>query len=71
MARFQRGDRVRISTALSSPFAGAEGVIDDVTPHPKNVVQLDLYVVLFAWGERQTFWDAQLQEATAKRGQST
>ena len=66
--RFERGDRVRISPALSSPFAGAEGVIDEVTPHPKNLAQLDSYVVVFTWGERQTFWDAQLQSSMSKGG---
>ena len=66
MPRFNCGDQVRVSATLSSPFAGVEGVIDEVTPHPKNLTQLDSYVVVFAWGERQTFWDAQLQSSTAK-----
>jgi hypothetical protein len=67
MPRYDRGDRVRISPALSSPFAGAEGVIDEVTPHPKKLAQLDSYVVLFGWGERQKFWDAELETGAGHR----
>jgi hypothetical protein len=66
MPRFNLGDHVRICAAPTSPFAGAEGVVHEVTPHPKNLTQLDSYVVVFAWGEKQTFWDAHLQSSTAK-----
>ena len=45
----------------SSLFAGVEGVIEGVTPHPRNLTQLDSYTVLFPWGEKKTFWDAQLE----------
>jgi hypothetical protein len=64
MPQFNRGDHVQISPKISSPFAGVEGVIDEVTPHPKKLDQLDSYVVLFAWGERHTFWDAELKTAS-------
>jgi hypothetical protein len=45
MPQFNRGDRVQISPTISSPFAGAEGVIDKVTPNPKQLTELDSYVV--------------------------
>ena len=67
MARFTVGDRVRISSTESSAFAGAHGIIDGVVPHPRNISQLDSYTVLFSWGEKKAFWDAQL-EAVAKNG---
>jgi hypothetical protein len=64
MARFKPGDRVRILPTGASPFVGLQGVIDEVKTHPRNLTQLDSYTVLFAWGEKQTFWDAQLEPAT-------
>jgi hypothetical protein len=70
MTQFNRGDRVRISPTLSSPFAGVEGVIDEVKPHPKKVTQLDSYVVMFAWGEKQSFWDAELKTTPAPKSPS-
>jgi hypothetical protein len=63
MARFKPGDRVRIAANGASPFVGLQGVIDDVKAHPRNLSQLDSYTVLFAWGEKQSFWDAQLEPA--------
>jgi len=67
MARFTIGDRVRISSTETSGFAGVSGVIDGVIPHPRNITQLDSYTVLFSWGEKKTFWDAQLQAVTDNR----
>jgi hypothetical protein len=61
MARFKSGDHVRILPTVASPFVGLEGVIEEVKPHPRNLTQLDSYAVLFTWGEKQTFWDAQLE----------
>jgi hypothetical protein len=67
MARFTIGDRVRISSTDSSAFAGAHGIIDGVVPNPRNITQLDSYTVLFAWGEKKTFWDAQLEALADSR----
>jgi hypothetical protein len=67
MPRFTLGDRVRISSTETSAFAGAYGIIDGVVPHPRNITQLDCYTVLFSWGEKKTFWDAQLQAVADNR----
>ena len=60
MSRFKPFDRVRI-LPNGSPFAGIDGVVSEVKLHPRNLVQLDSYTVIFDWGEKQTFWDAQLE----------
>jgi hypothetical protein len=67
MARFTIGDRVRILSTEASAFAGAYGIIDGLVPHPRNITQLDSYTVLFSWGEKKTFWDAQLQAVADNR----
>jgi hypothetical protein len=61
MARFKPGDRVRILPTTGCVFSGVDGLIDEVKPHPRNLTALDSYTVRFAWGEKQTFWDAQLE----------
>lgn len=71
MARFKLGDRVRISSTPESAFAGAHGTIDSLSPHPLKITQLDSYVVLFSWGERQHFWDAQLEAFAIRETQSS
>jgi len=60
---FKIGDRIRIVASAGSLFAGVEGVVDNVKPHPRNLSQLDLYTVLFGWGEKKTFWGAQLERS--------
>jgi hypothetical protein len=67
MARFTIGDRVRIASSEASAFAGAYGIVDGVVPNPRNITQLDSYTVLFSWGEKKTFWDAQLEAITDNR----
>jgi hypothetical protein len=67
MARFTIGDPVRILSTEASAFAGAHGIIDGLVPHPRNITQLDSYTVLFSWGEKKTFWDAQLQAVADNR----
>ena len=67
MARFTIGDRVRISPTDGSGFAGAHGIIDGLVPNPRNIPQLDSYIVLFSWGEKKAFWDAQLEAVADKR----
>lgn len=63
--RFQTGDRIRIRPNEPTPFAGLEAVVQEIQPHPRGVATLDQYVVLFDWGEKHTFYDAQLQDRTA------
>jgi hypothetical protein len=58
---FKPGDRVRIMAPVGSVFAGSEGTVESVKPHPRHLSELDSYTVLFTWGETQTFWGAQLE----------
>ena len=60
MSRFKINDRVRIVQARS-PFAGIDGIIVEIEPQPRGLTQLDKYLVLFKWGEKQTFRDAELE----------
>ena len=59
--RFKPGDRVRVLSPADSIYTGAKGTIEDVKPHPRRITVLDSYTVVFAWGEKQTFWDGQLE----------
>ena len=34
--------------------------------NPRGIGTLDSYTVVFAWGEKQTFWDAQLESVPRK-----
>jgi hypothetical protein len=61
MARFKQGDRVRVLSPADSIYAGANGIIEDVKLHPRRITVLDSYTVVFSWGEKQKFWDAQLE----------
>ena len=63
MARFNQGDHVRIVSTPPSPFAGLQAVVVEVKPDRRKLTQLDSYVVEFQWGEKQSFWDAQLEPA--------
>ena len=67
MPRFTIGTRVRISSTDGSGFAGVHGIIDGLVPNPRNITQLDSYTVLFSWGERKPFWDAQLEAVADKK----
>jgi hypothetical protein len=60
MPRYQIGDRIRILRDGATPFAGLEGLIQEVRPHDLYITTLDRYTVLFKWGEQQTFYDVQL-----------
>jgi hypothetical protein len=66
MHRFKTGDRVRISPNQGSTYAGTHGVIDGIVPNSRNITQLDSYTVLFSWGEKKSFWDAQLEAVVDK-----
>jgi hypothetical protein len=61
--RFQIGERVKILPVIATPFVGLEGIIREVLPHDRDIVTLDRYVVVFEWGESQSFYDAQLTAA--------
>jgi len=63
MSRFTIGDRIRILSVVATPFAGLEVDVFEVEPQPQNITNLDCYVVVFAWGEKQTFFDVQLEPA--------
>ena len=60
MTRFKVGDRVRILPVVATPFVGLEGTVHEVLPHDRDITTLDRYAVVFEWGEKQTFYDAQL-----------
>lgn len=60
--RFNIGDRVKILPNVPTPFVGLEGAVGEVLPHDRSISSLDRYVVLFAWGERQSFYDVQLAQ---------
>jgi hypothetical protein len=60
LPRYQIGDRIKILPDGASPFAGLEAVIQGLRPNDLGVTALDRYVVLFQWGEQQTFYDVQL-----------
>jgi hypothetical protein len=63
VARFKQGDRVLIQENAGPLFAGMIGIIEEVKPNPRNVEKLDSYTVVFPWGEKRPFWDAQLELA--------
>ena len=59
-SRFKSGDRVKIRPDEPTPFAGLEAVVQEIEPNSRGVAMLDRYIVLFEWGEKQAFYDAQL-----------
>ena len=63
MSRFKVGDRIKILSVVATPFVGLEGNILEVQLQQQNVTTLDRYIVVFAWGEKQTFYDVQLNHA--------
>lgn len=63
---FGVGDRVRILATVPTPFTGLQGIIQEAIPHPQKLSQLDAYIVLFNWGEKQKFWSVQLGLLQAK-----
>jgi hypothetical protein len=67
MPRYQIGDRIKILSDGATRFAGLEGVIQELQPHDRGVTVLDRYIVLFQWGERQTFYDVQLALVDSKK----
>jgi hypothetical protein len=65
--RYRIGDRIRITPEGATPFSGLEGLIQEVQPHDQNIRALDRYIVLFKWGERQSFYDVQLTPVDTSR----
>ena len=63
MTRFKVGDRIKILSVVDTPFVGLEGDIVEVQRQKQNINILDRYVVVFAWGEKQVFYDVQLDHA--------
>ena len=61
MSRFQLGDRVRIVPTEPTPFANLKATVHRVQLHDRGVTSLDRYMVVFEWGEEQTFYDVQLE----------
>jgi hypothetical protein len=69
MTRFKPGDAVRVVSNERSVFAGVQGIVAEVKPHPRKLPELDSYTLRFNWGETQTFWAAQLEPADEKPAQ--
>ncbi len=65
MPRFKPGDNVRVVSS-GSRFFKVHGVFDQVIPNTRNLTQLDSYTVRFSWGEKSTFWDAELEFADSQ-----
>jgi transcription antitermination factor NusG len=62
MPQFKIGDHVRILPSHQTPFANLEAIVREVREHERGVTALDRYVVIFAWGEEQTFYEVQLEQ---------
>jgi len=60
--RFKTGDKVTIRRDIPSPFAGLNAIVETIEPNDRNVSVLDRYVVVFLWGEKHSFYEAQLVE---------
>jgi hypothetical protein len=65
MSRFKVGDRIKILSVVATPFVGLEGNIVEVQRQKQNINTLDCYIVVFAWGEKQVFYDLQLGHANS------
>ena len=71
MARLKVGDFVRILPKDASPFANLTATVRDVHPEERGITDLHRYVVVFEWGEEQTFYDVQLEHVARKESQET
>ena len=70
MPRFSAGDRVKILPLVATPFVGLEGTVRAILPHDRHITTLDRYTVVFEWGEKQSFYDAQLARVEIVVGRS-
>jgi hypothetical protein len=68
MSRLKVGDHVRILPNNPTPFANLGAIVRAVHEHEQGITVLDRYVVIFAWGEEQTFYDIQLEQLQKKLG---
>jgi hypothetical protein len=66
MHRFNVGQQVIIRRNDPSAFAGLPAVVNDVQANDLGISILDRYVVFFSWGEKQTFYEPQLEKVTDK-----
>jgi hypothetical protein len=64
MPRLKIGDSVRVLPKEPSPFANLVATIREVISNNQGLAILDRYVVVFAWGEEQTFYDVQLEHVS-------
>ena len=64
MPRLKIGDSVRVLPKDPSPFANLVATIREVRSNNQGLAILDRYVVVFAWGEEQTFYDVQLEHVS-------
>jgi hypothetical protein len=69
MPRLKIGDSVRVLPKEPSPFANLGATIREVISNSQGLAMLDRYVVVFAWGEEQTFYDVQLEHVSSVSGQ--
>lgn len=60
--RFNIGDTVQVRPDETTPFSGLQATVREIRPDHRGISILDVYVVLFQWGEEHQFYDAQLQE---------
>jgi len=65
MSRFKVGDPIKILSVVATPFVGLEGNIVEVQRQKQNISTLDRYIVVFALGEKQVFYDVQLDHANS------
>ena len=70
MPRFNLGDRVKILAVVATPFVGLEGAVREILLHDRDIAALDRYTVVFEWGEKQSFYDAQLARVEIEVGRS-
>jgi hypothetical protein len=72
MPRLKIGDCVRILPKDPSPFANLSATVREIHPQNQGIATLDRYVVVFEWGEEQTFYDVQLEHLTkSENGESS
>ena len=69
--RFNIGQRVIVRQNDPSSFSGLPAVIDDVQPNDRGVSVLDRYTVVFSWGEKQTFYEPQLEKVIEEAVKNT
>ena len=64
LPRLKIGDSVRVLPKDPSPFANLVATVREVHSNNQGIAVLDRYVVVFAWGEAQIFYDVQLEHVS-------